>query len=164
MQASRRVLLGQASSVLDRTRPGKGCAPPSAQARHILLVEDDDSNAAYAVEALELLHCRVRLARTGREAVDYARDERFDLILMDYRLPELNGLQAVHQIRLREAGCEAPRVPVVMVTASVICTEVSRYFSAGVNDVLVKPFSLSQLARVVDRWCASVEASAQAVC
>lgn len=139
-------------------------AQHTAAARYILLVEDDDSNAAYALEALKLLNCHVHLARTGREAVDFTRDEHFDLILMDYLLPEINGLEAVHLIRLREAGCAAPRVPVVMVTASVMCAEVDRYFSAGVNDVLVKPFSLSQLAGVVDRWCVSMEDSTPAVC
>lgn len=145
-------------------------AEQAVRARHgapvcnVLLVEDEESNANYALEALTLLNCRVRHACTGREAVDFARDERFDLILMDYRLPELNGLQAVHQIRLREACCAAPRAPVVMVTASVMCAEVDRYFSAGVNDVLVKPFSLSQLAGMVDRWCVSLDEPAQAVC
>ena len=143
-------------------RPMRPQPPPAG--RNILLVEDDDSNAAYAMEALQLLNCHVRLACTGRDAVDFARDEHFDLILMDYRLPEINGLHAVHLIRLREAGCAAPRVPVVMVTASVMCAEVDRYFSAGVNDVLVKPFSVSQLAAVVDRWCVSVEDPTQAVC
>lgn len=136
----------------------------AAAVRNILLVEDDDSNAAYGLEALKLLNCSARHARTGGDAVDFARDEYFDLILMDYRLPEINGLQAVRQIRLDEACCAAPRVPVVMVTASAMCAEVDRYFSAGVNDVLIKPFSLSQLAAVVDRWCVSLEEQAQAVC
>lgn len=163
---------GSSSRVADRSASGWAPlrAEQAVQARHsaavrnILLVEDDDSNAAYALEALKLLNCHVRLARTGRDAVDFARDGHFDLILMDYRLPGINGLQAVRLIRLRESCCAAPRVPVVMVTASVMCAEVDCYFSAGVNDVLAKPFSLTQLAGVVDRWCVALEEPTQAVC
>lgn len=136
-----------------------------AASRNILLVEDVDSNAAYAAEALELLNCTVCHANTGREAVDLARVGRFDVILMDYGLPDIDGLEAVHLLRLHEA-CRGGvrRVPVVMVTASAMCTQVDRYFSAGVNDVLIKPFSVSQLAAVIDRWCALPEDSRTSLC
>lgn len=151
---------GWALRVAEQSVQARRCAA----ACKVLLVEDEDSNANYAQEALELLNCCTRRACTGREAVEFARDERFDLILMDYRLPEINGLQAVHLIRLHEARRTAPRVPVIMVTASVMRAEVDRYFSAGANDVLVKPFSLSQLAGVLDRWCGLQQAPAPAVC
>lgn len=127
---------------------------PNLEQPRVLLVEDEPSNAEYAMEALTMLHCVVELVPDGGQAVSRTLDEQFDLVLMDSRIPAFCGAEAIRQIRRAELEDKRRATPIVMVTAGVMKNEISDYLQAGANDVLAKPYSLLSLARTVRKWAA----------
>ena len=92
---------------------------------------------------------RVSLAENGQSAIDQARTEFFDLILMDMQMPVLNGLDATRQIRLI-AGYEA--IPIIALTANVQPEHKVQANEAGMNDFLGKPFNFDDLLAKVSYW------------
>ena len=121
----------------------------------VLLAEDVLSNAAWEQLALEALSCEVCWVGDGAAAAALARVDGFDLILMDYRMPVMDGVAATHAIRAFEAAHRRRRVPIIALTASAMPAERQCCLDAGMDDVLVKPVLLDDLQRVVDRWAAS---------
>lgn len=118
----------------------------------VLLVEDDDSNAGWEQDALELFGCHVVRARDGVMAVNLGTSSQFDLILMDCHMPLMDGMAATQAIRDFEAATQREHTPIVAVTASVMPCERQRCIEIGMDGVLPKPFMLGDLGDVLDRW------------
>ena len=116
---------------------------------HVLVAEDNQVNQIIAQDALELLGFQVSLAQNGREALELRRQGSFDWILMDYHMPELNGLQATQQIRAEEQQNAWPAIPIVALTADAQEQTRRRCEQAGMDGFLVKPFGLHALAEAV---------------
>jgi two-component system, sensor histidine kinase len=131
-------------------------ALPSAGATggHVLIAEDDDVNAVIATAYLEQLGMQVERVRDGRQAVRHALREvnRPDLVLMDCRMPLLDGMAATREIRRQEHTLGLARLPVVALTAS--SCEVSRAIclDAGMDDFLSKPYTQKELTELLVRW------------
>lgn len=117
----------------------------------VLLVEDDEPSAVIATFALAHFGCDVLHVRDGESAVRVSGEQAFDLILMDYHLPRMNGLGATGAIRGREAERQSARVAIVGLSASAV-EEKKACLYAGMDEVLQKPFQLQQLKDVVERW------------
>ncbi len=149
---------GRVSSVFDR--PTKKPAERSPLGADVLLAEDNEVNQEVATAMLEGLGCRVRVARNGRVAVELLERERFDIVLMDCQMPELDGFEATARIREREsrsrrgdrAGSRRARIPIVALTAHAMQGDRERCLSAGMDDHVTKPFSRDELAAVIERW------------
>jgi CheY-like chemotaxis protein len=92
----------------------------------------------------------VVLASNGREAVERAAAERFDLVLMDCQMPEMDGYEAAMAIRARESK-EGGRTAIVALTASALAEDRERSFASGMDDHVSKPVALSDLRRVLTR-------------
>ena len=125
-------------------------ALPRFEGLSVLVADDNVVNREVAAEALH--RCGVtaiRMAEDGRQALDLARGGGFDLILMDGSMPVLDGFDASRAIRADEAGSGARRVPIFALTAHVIGTAADAWREAGMDVVLVKPFTLADLARVL---------------
>ncbi len=134
---------------------GAADAPPPAAAplaAHLLLVEDHPVNREVALAVLQSLGCRVTVAEDGRKAVEACRAERFDLVLMDIQMPEMDGRQATGAIRADEAARGLPRMPIVALTANALREDRDACLAAGMDDYLVKPVSGEQLWAVLSRW------------
>ncbi|MFN0300531.1 MAG: ATP-binding protein [Burkholderiales bacterium] len=118
----------------------------------VLLAEDNPINQLMASRLLRQLGCEVEVAQNGLEAVTSAAAGKCDLILMDWQMPELDGLEATVRIREQEAS-ERPgtRVPVIVVTANALKGDRERCIAAGVDDYLAKPFSKLQLQEMLAR-------------
>lgn len=167
-------------AALLRAVAGEGHAPPDTAAcaaapalprpLHVLLAEDSADNRVLARAYLEGTGAELHCVTNGRDAVEARRRGRFDVVLMDVGMPDMDGLEATRRIRAheREAGLE--RVPVVAVTAHVV-EEVSRELGpAGCDDALIKPFDRAALLAALRRAAPSgdeapapVEASARTV-
>ena len=119
------------------TRPG-----------NILLVEDNEINQKVGLNLLRREGHTVTIADTGREAVALAAKSRFDIVLMDIRLPEMDGLEATRAIRAPSDQDHAS-VPIVAVTANAMPDDTRRFLEAGMIDVLTKPIDPDRLSRVI---------------
>ncbi|MEG0175044.1 MAG: ATP-binding protein [Aeromonas sp.] len=117
----------------------------------VLVVEDSPVNQLVVSLMLQKLVCRVRLAANGLEALVQVGERQPDLILMDMRMPHMDGLEATR--RLREMGCE---VPIVALTANAMTEDRERCLGEGMNDFLAKPISLTRLRHCLLRHCGSV--------
>jgi len=129
--------------------------------RRVLLAEDNESNTLLARTVLEMLGCEVVAVGTGRLAVSAVQREPFDIVLMDYHMPEMDGLEATREIRRSEAAAEEGtqtqerrRIPIVAITASAMESERQACLRSGMDDVLVKPFRPDDLRRLLAKWSA----------
>jgi CheY-like chemotaxis protein len=118
--------------------------------RRVLLAEDNAFNRALIERVLLPMGCEIDMVGTGSEAVRAFRPGRYDLILMDCQMPEMDGLAATREIRRLEQG--KGHVPVVAVTASTVSGTRRGCLDAGMDDFLAKPFSLGRLRRKVLEW------------
>lgn len=124
-----------------------------ARAIEVLLVEDNAVNRKVAARMLARLGCRVDLAVDGLEALECAADKRYDLILMDCQMPNLDGYEATRRLRERELKSGLPvRVPIIALTAQAMHGDRERCLAVGMDDYLSKPFEPAGLARVLERW------------
>ncbi len=114
---------------------------------HVLLVEDNQINRVVAREMLRAAGHQVTEAHNGREAVELAQGQAFDLILMDISMPVLDGRGATREIRAGQGACA--KVPIVALTANAMPEEQKAYLEDGMNDVLTKPLSRASLLRIV---------------
>jgi CheY-like chemotaxis protein len=91
-----------------------------------------------------------RVADSGAEAIDALRGGRFDLILLDCQMPDVDGYEVAREIRRLEQG--RSRIPIVAMTAYVLDGERERCLDAGMDDYLSKPVSTSRLGETLGRW------------
>ncbi len=123
--------------------PAREPKPRRLPPQRVLLVEDVEVNRRVATAFLEREGHQTTVAVTGGEAVDKALNEDFDIILMDIRLPDFDGVEAARRIR---AGSDARRagVPILALTANVFAEDVQTYREAGMNGVVAKPIQSHQ--------------------
>jgi signal transduction histidine kinase/ligand-binding sensor domain-containing protein/DNA-binding response OmpR family regulator/HPt (histidine-containing phosphotransfer) domain-containing protein len=119
--------------------------------RRILLAEDNLVNQKVAVAVLEKLGHQVDAVRDGREAVEAWKSGRYDLILMDCQMPELDGYEATREIRRIEAAAGNLRIPIVALTAHAIQGTELQCREAGMDDYLTKPLDRGRLTDTLDR-------------
>jgi signal transduction histidine kinase/ActR/RegA family two-component response regulator len=149
------------------SRPGDGVSPRSVEKIIVtpqltgkaLIVEDNPTLQALAIRQLASLGLQATAVSTGTEAIELVSRERFDLILMDCYLPELDGFEATKNIRKIEELNNEKRVPIVAMTASAIEGDQDRCLASGMDDYLSKPVSMDQLREKVKRWLASAAAN-----
>jgi len=129
--------------------------PPNinTQQPNILLVEDTAVNAAVIVAQLNELGCRADRAENGEEAIDLLTDNRYDLILMDCDLPQINGYDTTRKWRTIEANKKLKPIPILALSASVEFGHTERCFESGMDGTLKKPIMLNTLRDAIDVWC-----------
>jgi len=108
---------------------------------HILVVEDDGTIALGVVRALEMDGYEVSHASTGEQALEIAAEREPDLVLLDWMLPGIDGLEVLQQLKAQQG-----HVPVIMLTARISEQDRVRGLDAGADDYVIKPFSLKELA------------------
>jgi signal transduction histidine kinase/ActR/RegA family two-component response regulator len=120
----------------------------------VLLAEDTPVNQLVASRMLKKLGHRVELAGNGAEAVAAVARGRFDVVLMDCLMPDVDGYEATTRIRAAE---RVGRVPIVALTASATVEDRERCLAAGMDDFLSKPVKLAELARALARATRTAE-------
>ena len=135
------------------TQPVVHRKPHVSVSSRVLLAEDNPVNREVACGMLEILGCTVHQAENGREAVEAAATQHFDLILMDCQMPGMDGFTATGTIRHHEEHAQrAGRTPIVALTANAMEGDRERCLAAGMDDYLAKPFTLEHLAELLARW------------
>ncbi len=118
----------------------------------VLLAEDNRVNQEVATAMLRKRGHDVDVVDTGRQAVDAVGRTRYDVVLMDVQMPELDGLAATRAIRQQP---QAHGLPIIALTANVMSGERDRCLAAGMNDYLGKPFKPHELFAAVEGWKAA---------
>jgi len=124
----------------------------------IFLVDDYDIITEIGRAILEEEQYNVIICDNGKEAVDQFRKQVCDLILMDVNMPEMNGPEAAKTIRSMPNGKD---VPIIGMTATTISDDIDPCFSAGMNDILIKPFNLDALLAIVTKWIDNNDGTSQ---
>ncbi len=118
-----------------------------ARSAHILIVDDNATNRMVAEALCEMFDCTSEQVVDGVEAVEAAKSGRFDLILMDIKMPRMDGVTATRAIR--ELPGRAGAAPIVALTANADPNDVATYIAAGMQDVVEKPIKPERLAIVL---------------
>ncbi|MFT0728053.1 response regulator transcription factor [Synechococcus sp. F70.1] len=113
---------------------------PESSSAHILVIEDEAKLARFLETGLTYEGYRVSVVGDGTAGLAAARTQNPDLVLLDWMLPEISGLEVCRQLRLT-----GDRVPVVLMTASDEVAARAAGLEAGADDYVVKPFSLQEL-------------------
>jgi CheY-like chemotaxis protein len=116
----------------------------------VLLAEDNRINQLVARKMLEELDCQINIVENGELAINAVKENQYDIILMDFHMPVMDGINSAKIIR--DNHLIPPETPIIAVTADVqkgieeICKRV------GMNDYLSKPFKLEQLQGMLSKW------------
>ena len=116
----------------------------------VLVIEDDPKILQFVTWVLELEGYHVLQAQDGNEGLRLARERQVALVLLDPRLPGLDGRSVLKEIK---SSLELAALPVVVFTASIAVKEQKRALRMGAADYLTKPISASSLGEVVNRIC-----------
>ncbi len=116
----------------------------------ILIVDDVEFNRKLLVSILKKYHVIYTEASNGKEAIEEIKRNNYDVILMDARMPELNGLEATKKIRLLP-NITKRQIPIIALTAAVTENDRREYFNAGMNGFLAKPFKEHELLSEINK-------------
>ena len=130
-------------------------ASSNARARgkkRVLVVEDNLLNQELVIGYLEESDYAVTLAGNGRHGLETFVQGRFDVVLMDWQMPEMDGLEATRRIREFEQRRGLERTPIIAVTAHAMPSDRDACLAAGMDDYIIKPYSFDALMRALQRW------------
>ena len=166
------VTLADLRQLLFREEPGAeqglgaGGSSLAEQRLNILVAEDNPINQQVIIALLKKFQVFYTLANNGREAVDWAGKERFDLIFMDIMMPTMDGLEATQAIRAHERQQQLSPVPIIALTAKAMKGDREEYLQQGMDGYVAKPIDsrllFAEMERVLTRRQAPVEAQIQA--
>ncbi|WP_426149530.1 response regulator [Pseudomonas sp. DC3000-4b1] len=130
---------------------GRTNATLEGQNHHVLLVEDNPVNQTVIEAMLRSLGYEVSVVGDGAQAVDRVRDQAFDAVLMDCRLPVVDGYESTRRIRRLP---ERHGLPIIALTANALLGDREACLEAGMDDYLAKPFKRTDLQQLLQRWLA----------
>ncbi len=116
----------------------------------ILVVEDHPVNQKVLAHQLREMGLQHALAASGTQALDLLQTEEFDLVLMDWQMPEMDGLEATR--RIRQLPTDIRHIPIIALTANANTGFREACLDAGANDYLSKPYTEDALAALLAQW------------
>jgi hypothetical protein len=152
--------LERALLTLLESRPDDGRSPlitrhqlrEASRSARILLAEDNATNQKLAVALLRRLGHEVDVAANGAEAVAALACQNYDLVLMDCRMPVMDGFDAARAVRRGGDGVRNPEIPIIAMTADAMEGQREQVVAAGMDDYLSKPIDAARLQAAVLRW------------
>jgi CheY-like chemotaxis protein len=122
----------------------------SARGLNILLAEDNLIGQKLAVSLIQRMGHKVSIAQNGIQAIEAIEREKFDIILMDVQMPEMDGLEATQAIRERESLTGRPRIPIIAMTAYAMAGDRDRCLEAGMDGYVSKPINAQELFEAIE--------------
>lgn len=117
----------------------------------ILIAEDEESNYLLLKTILQK-HCDLLRAKTGKEALALFKENTVDLIMLDIKMPEMTGIEALKEIRKLSTD-----IPIVMQSAYVFDSDMKAAEEAGASDFVTKPISLKVLKNTISKYCPYIQ-------
>jgi CheY-like chemotaxis protein len=147
-----RVRLEKQADIPPVENPAVREAPAGAlpHSGRILIADDNEVNRLIALRMVQQAGYQAEAVPDGRRAVDEALSGRFDLVLMDVHMPEMDGFEATENIRRTEDHTR--HTPVIAMTARAMAGDRERCLQAGMDDHVSKPVRREQLIGVIERW------------
>lgn len=124
--------------------------PSASQPLTLLIVDDNAPNRELLKNMLEEPTLHVTTVESGYQALEFARTHNVDMVLMDIRMPGMDGVQTTHA--LRRLSSTWARCPIIAVTAHVLSSERQKWLAEGLDDVLTKPIDEAQLHQLLHRF------------
>lgn len=124
--------------------------PTESPVLKLLIVDDNAPNRELLKSMLESPTIHITAVESGHHALEFARNHNVDMVLMDIRMPGLDGVQTTHA--LRRLSSTWARCPIVAVTAHVLSSEREKWLAEGLDDVLIKPIDETQLHQLLSRF------------
>jgi CheY-like chemotaxis protein len=121
--------------------------------KKVLITDDYEINRLLASTILTNYNVITEEAKNGIEAIEKIEKEKFDLVLMDVQMPEMDGLEATHYIRSKISKT----LPIIALTAYALKGDDAKFMEAGMDDYLSKPFEENQLVEVLIKWIKKTE-------
>jgi signal transduction histidine kinase/CheY-like chemotaxis protein len=122
---------------------------------NILVVEDNAVNQLLVKKVLQRTGCKTDIASNGVEALECVKAKRYDLILMDIQMPEMDGYETTEYIRTKLPSPQSD-IPIIAMTAHAFNSDITRCISAGMNDYISKPFKSEDLYARIMKFCGEV--------
>ena len=135
--------------MLFRSRFDLAEAMRSIRGARVLLAEDNPVNQQVAAAFLQAGSLEVTLAENGLEAVDWVKKARFDVVLMDMQMPDMDGMQATRLIRRLPQG---EGLPIIAMTAAAMESDRQACLAAGMNAHVAKPIDAEKLVKTLLDW------------
>jgi CheY-like chemotaxis protein len=135
-------------------------AEAAVKSAHILIVDDNATNRMVAEALCEMFDCTSEQAVDGVEALDAVQARHFDLILMDIKMPRMDGVAATKAIRALPGPMS--RTPIIALTANADPEDVRGYLEAGMNDVVEKPIKAERMLAALEAALSTAEAASAA--
>ncbi len=126
-------------------------APARSRAIRALVVEDVPINAELAIALLHVAGCEADVAENGEAAIRMNADQRYDIILMDNHMPDMDGREATRRIRDAEARIGI-HTPIVGLSADAMETDRLACLAAGMDDYMTKPISMAAFSETLRKW------------
>lgn len=124
-----------------------------APSRKILLADDDDRGRAVAQKLLQRRGYKVTAVVNGAELLDALQKGKFDIVLTDISMPDMDGIQVARIIRSGDRAGIDPRIPIIAMTAHAYLEDRERFLVAGINGYIAKPVHLEELFRQIEELC-----------
>ena len=129
---------------------------PGQRQLRVLVVEDSPIGREVLARALPRIDAEVTWAPNGSEALKAFAAQQFDVILMDLRMPGMDGVTAVREMRASEAASRAPRTPIIVVSAHATPEDKRATFEAGADLHLAKPYDVPSLLGTIQGMTANL--------
>ncbi|MEJ2501127.1 MAG: ATP-binding protein, partial [Campylobacterales bacterium] len=118
---------------------------------HLLVAEDNPTNQMLMRIILEEAGVTYDMANDGVEAISMYKTNRYDAVVMDENMPNMNGIEAAKHIRIIEADNHLPHIPIIAVTANALPEDRQRFLDAGMDDYISKPYSEKDIIDTLHR-------------
>ncbi len=138
-------LLSKPANLLDSVPKDNNTISPM----HILIAEDNPANQLLASTLVESMGHTCMVVASGFEAIKAVENNNFDLVLMDIKMPGMDGFEATRLLRTLPQGKD---LPIVAQTAHAFLEDKNKFKKIGMNDLLIKPFSKASLKALLNRW------------
>ena len=154
-QTMNRVLCGEplGKLLLSTQKSDSDTLPVFTNAR-ILVADDSAVNREVVIQALNRFDISPTVVESGIEAIEKFNDQEYDLVFMDCSMPEMDGFTATRKLREIEQNKQTPRIPIIALTAHVAENIKTQSDEAGMDEVVVKPFTIHSIGACLSRWLA----------